>query len=157
MKKNSKTQLSDELSILLDSIQGISWTTDSETISKFSKDLFYSSKKSDVIIQPRGTSEIIRVIQAIQSSKFKIAVRGGGLSYSAGYLAARENTVLLDMRLCDQIIQINADDMFAIVGAGTTLEKTRRSPATIWNEGRFLGHRFGFACHCRRKFVTECD
>ena len=89
-------------------------------IIKFSKDLFYSSKKSDVIIQPRGTNEIIRVIQAIQSSKFKIAVRGGGLSYSAGYLAERENTVLLDMRLCDQIIQINADDMFAIVGAGTT-------------------------------------
>ena len=114
MKKNAKTQRSNELSILLDSIQGISWTTDSETISKFSKDLFYSSKKSDVIIQPRGTNEIIRVIEAIQSSKFKIAVRGGGLSYSAGYLAEKENTVLLDMRLCDQIIQINADDMFGL-------------------------------------------
>ena len=67
-----------------------------------------------MIIQPRGTNEIIRVIEAIQSSKFKIAVRGGGLSYSAGYLAERENTVLLDMRLCDQIIQINADDMFGL-------------------------------------------
>ena len=144
MKKNSKTQLSDELSILLDSIQGISWTTDSETISKFSKDLFYSSKKSDVIIQPRGTNEIIRVIEAIQSSKFKIAVRGGGLSYSAGYLAERENTVLLDMRLCDQIIQINADDMFAIVGAGTTWKKLDEAlqpygmRAAFWGTGSGL-------------------
>ena len=144
MKKNSKTQRSDELSILLDSIQGISWTTDSETISKFSKDLFYSSKKSDVIIQPRGTNEIIRVIEAIQSSKFKIAVRGGGLSYSAGYLAERENTVLLDMRLCDQIIQINADDMFAIVGAGTTWKKLDEAlqpygmRAAFWGTGSGL-------------------
>ena len=79
MKKNSKIQHNAELSILLDSIQGVSWTTDSETISKFSKDLFYSSKKADVIIKPRGTNEISRVIQAVQSSEFKIAVRGGGL------------------------------------------------------------------------------
>ena len=59
------------------------------------KTFLLKSKKSDVVIQPRGTNEIIRVIQAIQSSKFKIAVRGGGLSYSAGYLAERENTVHL--------------------------------------------------------------
>ena len=144
MKKNSKIQHNAELSILLDSIQGVSWTTDSETISKFSKDLFYSSKKADVIIQPRGTNEISRVIQAVQSSEFKIAVRGGGLSYSAGYLVERENTLLLDMRFCDQIIEINADDMFVIVGAGTTWKKLDEAlqphgmRAAFWGTGSGL-------------------
>ena len=144
MKNDSITKPNADLASFLDSIQGIPWTRDSETISKFSKDLFHSSKKSDVIIQPRDTTEIIRVLQAISSSKYKITVRGGGLSYSAGYLVENPNTLLLDMRFCDEIIEINADDMYAIVGAGTTwkkLDEALRSfglRAAFWGTGSGL-------------------
>jgi hypothetical protein len=117
---------------------------DSATLSKFSKDLFYSSQKSDVVIQPRDTEEIIRVVQAIQSSKLKISVRGGGLSYSAGYLAENANTVLIDMRFCDQVIEINPKNMYVIVSAGITWEKLDKAlepfglRATFWGTGSGL-------------------
>ncbi len=61
----------------------------------------------------------------------------------------RENTLLLDMRFYDQIIEINADDMFVIVGARTTWKKLNEAlqphamTAAFWGTGSGLHATMG--------------
>ena len=46
--------------------------------------------------------------------------RGGGMSYTKGYLPERPNTVMFDLGALNSVVEINVDDRYAIVQAGCT-------------------------------------
>ena len=46
--------------------------------------------------------------------------RGGGASYTGGYLASTPSAVIIDLRQMHQILEINTDDMYVRVQAGVT-------------------------------------
>lgn len=96
---------------------------DPSTLSKFSKDLFYSRRESSIALRPKNTSEVVTILRAIKIADMKLVVRGGGLSYSAGYLTDHQNTAVLDMRACDQVHKIDSENMVVVVGAGISWEK----------------------------------
>ena len=100
--------------------KGIDFINDKASLSKFSKDIYYESQKPITIACPKNSEEIKRVLFGIKESTLTLSVRGGGLSYSAGYLTNRNDTVLIDMSCCNRIIEINQEDMFVHVEAGVT-------------------------------------
>ncbi len=51
---------------------------------------------------------------------FAVIARGGGLSYSAGYLPVGARSVILDMSRLTRIVEINETDMYVTVETGCT-------------------------------------
>ena len=93
---------------------------DEDSRSLFSTDLFYDGAAPLCIVSPATLEDLAQVVQTITSSGCAVVPRGGGLSYSAGYVADRADAVLLDMRRLNRIVEINEDDLFVTVEAGIT-------------------------------------
>ena len=90
----------------------------------FSTDLsFLPHEVAAVVIQPGSIDELSRAVAAASAAGYAIVPRGGGMSYTQGYSPKQENTVLVDMRRMNNIIEINEDDMFVTVECGCTWKK----------------------------------
>lgn len=72
---------------------------------------------------PRSTEQVMAAVQAAVELDLALAVRGGGMSYTGGYLAAAPGTLLLDLTGLNEIHQINAADGYVAVGAGCTWQQ----------------------------------
>ena len=69
-----------------------------------------------------------------------VAPRGGGASYTGGYVTADPaRTITLDLRGLDQILEVNSVDMYAVVEAGVTWEGLHRRLATDGLRSRVWG------------------
>lgn len=85
----------------------------------FSQDYFARGPLPEAIFQPSTLDELARVVGAATSQGLAIYPRGGGYSYTDGYLVTRPG-ITIDMRSMDQVIEINQEDMFVTVEAGCT-------------------------------------
>ena len=74
---------------------------------------------ADLVVRPGSTDETARAVRALTGSN--IVPRGAGLSYTAGVVPHQPAVVVDTSRL--EMIDIHADDLYAIVGAGCTWEK----------------------------------
>jgi FAD/FMN-containing dehydrogenase len=88
--------------------------------------LFYSTdvyRQADIIalavVRPGTVEELQAVVRAAASHGHPIVVRGGGASYTDGYLPTREGTLSIDMSRLNRIT-INEDDMYVTAEAGAT-------------------------------------
>ena len=94
--------------------------TDKASLSPYGKDIFYESKPPIAVVRPGTIEEVSATVQTVTMAGLCLSARGGGLSYSAGYLTDREDSVTLDMRRLSEIVEINQDDMYVRVQAGVT-------------------------------------
>lgn len=94
--------------------------TDPGLRSIYGKDIYYERTPPLAIIQPKSIEALQATVEAVAEAGLCITMRGGGLSYSAGYLADRPDCVTLDMQNLNQIVEINQDDMYVRVQAGVT-------------------------------------
>lgn len=112
----------DQLTNQLDSIIGSeNVITDADECNFYSQDVFsVSSYVSKAVLRPSNTNELSQVVKASTEAGYAIFPRGGGMSYTGGYLPTREFAVTLDMSRMNNIIEINKDDMYVTVEAGCT-------------------------------------
>ena len=94
--------------------------TDTESRTFYSTDVF---RQADVlagmVVQPGTVDELQAVVRACAQSRAPMVVRGGGASYTDGYLPTKPGTVLFDMgRLTG--IDVNEQDMTVTVEPGVT-------------------------------------
>lgn len=76
---------------------------------------------ADLVVRPGSTEETARVVSLLAREGKAMVPRGAGLSYTAGAVPHAPATVIDTARL--DKIQINADDLYAVVGAGCSWEK----------------------------------
>ena len=69
--------------------------------------------------QPGTVAELQALVRICAQHKAPMVVRGGGASYTDGYLPTRPNTVLFDVSRLDRI-EVNAQDMYVTVEPGVT-------------------------------------
>jgi len=91
--------------------------------------LFYSTdvyRRADVlamaVAQPGSVEELCEVVRLCAAAGCSMVARGGGASYTDGYLAVREPTVCIDTGRLKRI-EINAEDMFVTAEVGVTWEE----------------------------------
>lgn len=94
--------------------------TDPEQIALYSQDVYTVGPEVSAIIRPRSIDEVQQVVRACRERGMAIVTRGGGMSYTSGYLATRPDSVLIDMGAMDRIIEVNLDDRYVTVEAGCT-------------------------------------
>jgi FAD/FMN-containing dehydrogenase len=72
------------------------------------------------VLRPADVDTLVRCVREVTAAGIALVARGGGLSYTDGYLAARPQSVLVDTTRLDRIVEINAGDRYVVVEAGVT-------------------------------------
>ena len=94
--------------------------TDDAALAYVSTDLFYEGAPPCAVIRPGSVEQLADAVREITGAGLAVVPRGGGLSYSAGYLADRSDAVVIDTRRLNHILEINEEDMFVTVETGVT-------------------------------------
>ena len=86
----------------------------------YSIDVYSKDKICAAVVRPRNKELLKKAIPYVTKSGYSIIVRGGGMSYTKGYVPTKEDTIIFDVSLLNQVIEINETDMYITVEAGVT-------------------------------------
>jgi len=86
----------------------------------YSMDAFWEGAVTAAVVQPGTTQELAEVVKATTDADYAVVPRGGGLSYTSGYVPKQEKSVTIDSLRLDRIIEINETDMLVTAEAGCT-------------------------------------
>ena len=75
---------------------------------------------AELVVTPRDTAALSRAVAEATGRKMAVAVRGGGMSYTTGYVPGPTPTVMIDLTQMDRVLEVNAADMTVTVEAGCT-------------------------------------
>lgn len=96
--------------------------TDQAERRLLSSDLYMEDAVCAVAIRPADTPSLARAVRLATEAGYAICPRGGGLSYTGGYVPASPRSVVVDTRDLAGIRELSVEDMVITVGAGTTWE-----------------------------------
>ena len=72
------------------------------------------------VVQPGSIAELQAVVKAAVDANVALVPRGGGASYTDGYLPTRSDSLIVDTSRMNRIVEINEDDMYVTVEPGVT-------------------------------------
>jgi len=102
--------------------------TDDEDREFYSQDIYRSADDPvAVVVQPASADEVSKVVAAATGAGFSVIARGGGSSYTGGLLPDRPNSVAIDTKRLDQVVEINTDDMYVVVEVGCTWQELHQA------------------------------
>ena len=94
---------------------------DSRDREFYSTDLsFLPRHLAGVVIQPGSIDQLSAAVRIASEAGIPILARGGGMSYTGGYIPEKPGTVLVDMRRMSRILEINTEDLYVTVECGCT-------------------------------------
>jgi D-lactate dehydrogenase (cytochrome) len=88
-----------------------------------SMDAFWSGPVAAAVVRPGSRGELAEVVRAAAAAGHAVVARGGGMSYTAGYVPERASTVIVDTRRLDRILDVSDEDMLVTVEAGCTWKR----------------------------------
>lgn len=94
--------------------------TDELSRQLYVTDVFTRGPAALAVVRPTSTEQLAAVVKAAVEADIPVVPRGGGMSYTSGYVPKYENSVLLDTSAMNKVVEINTDDMFVTVQAGCT-------------------------------------
>lgn len=102
--------------------------TDAETRALYSTDFSeIAMPAASLIVRPSSTVDIVAVVKAAAAEGFAILTRGGGMSYTLGFVPLKKESVVIDMRRMNRILEINTDDLYVVVETGVTWKQLREA------------------------------
>jgi D-lactate dehydrogenase (cytochrome) len=104
-----------------------------------SSDIYGAGTTVDAVLQPRDARQLAAAVAAATRAGYAVVTRGGGMSYTGGYLAERPGTVLVDTLHLDRIVEISAEDLYITVEAGVTWKRIHEALAPLGLRLPFFG------------------
>ncbi|MFT5995420.1 MAG: FAD/FMN-containing dehydrogenase [Gammaproteobacteria bacterium] len=127
MKNKSDTQDESSITKLCDDLLAIVGReyllTDSGSRLFYSQDIYSRGRNALAVAQPANTQELAAIVAITVASGYAAVPRGGGMSYTGGYLPVHKDTVVIDMLRMNQVLEVNSEDMYVTVECGCTWEK----------------------------------
>lgn len=117
LSDSSHAILIDNLITLLGSESVI---TDESERAYYSQDVYNAGPTALAVIQPDSKEKLAEAIAMITGAGVAVFPRGGGFSYTDGYIPTTSEGITVDTRKLNRIIEINTEDMFITVEAGCT-------------------------------------
>jgi len=94
--------------------------TDDYNTSLYAQDVYAKGLPAGVVIRPENQTELIAAVKLANQHRIAMLPRGGGMSYTKGFVPVQENSMVIDMSAFNRVIEINEQDMFVTVEAGCT-------------------------------------
>lgn len=88
----------------------------------FSQDIFSFSDGpvAEVVVQPGDITELTDVLEYAAADGYAVYTRGGGMSYTHGYVPTEASSILLDLRRLNTIREVNRTEQYVVAEAGCT-------------------------------------
>lgn len=116
-----------------------------EQVRPYASDVYRALTPPVAVVRPGSVEELQAVVRATAQDGIPLAVRGGGTSYTDGYLPLGEGHVLLDLGGLDRIVTIEAEGGYVTVEAGVTWAALRDALAALDLRTPFWGPFSGLA------------
>ncbi|MDA0631476.1 MAG: FAD-binding oxidoreductase, partial [Proteobacteria bacterium] len=110
---------------------------DDDTRALYTTDVYGAGVTPAVVVRPDSQQKVADAVRIATAAGWAVTQRGGGMSYTGGYLPTQTNTVMLDLSALNRIISINEEDLVITVEAGVTWQQ-------IWEALTPLGLRLPF-------------
>lgn len=94
--------------------------TDQTACTLYAQDVYTKADPALAVVKPSDVQTLAKAVQAATTAGFAIVPRGGGMSYTSGYVPTEDASVMVDMAAMDRILDINEEDMTVTVEAGCT-------------------------------------
>ncbi len=86
----------------------------------YAEDTYRSLETPLAAVAPGTVDELSRIAAVCGRAGIALVPRGGGMSYTDGYLHTRSASITVDMRRLNKIVEINETDMYVTVECGCT-------------------------------------
>ncbi|MBI1392741.1 MAG: FAD-binding protein [Alphaproteobacteria bacterium] len=86
----------------------------------YSHDIWSKGATAEFVVAPASTMELSGVVAAAAAREIPLFPRGGGMSYTNGYLSSTPGGGVVDFSRLSRIVEVNAADMYVTVEAGCT-------------------------------------
>ncbi len=96
--------------------------TDERERQVYSNDIFFwdNAATADYVVQPGTPEQVAEILKTAKSLGMHVSTRGGGMSYTKGFVPAEAGCILIDLRRLDRIREIDETNRFVVVDAGCT-------------------------------------
>lgn len=95
-------------------------TTDALECQYFSQDVYSAGHQAVAVVSPADKHQLADIIKQVTGKGMAVVSRGGGMSYTGGYVPGEDNVIVLDLRRMNRVLEINKEDMYVTVEAGAT-------------------------------------
>lgn len=103
------------------------WDTSSGTLAVYRHDVYSKGPAPRAVFRPTSVDALAKGISAATARGLAVVPRGGGMSYTGGYISPTPEFVLVDTAALDRIIAIDETDMTVTVECGVTWVALRRA------------------------------
>lgn len=86
----------------------------------YSSDVFSSGEVAALVVRPGSIDELGETVATATKAGYSIVPRGGGLSYTDGYIPDRPRSIIVDTQRLNRITEINTEDMHVTAECGVT-------------------------------------
>jgi len=114
-------------------------------MAAFATDVYRARCSPSAVVRPGTLPELQAVVGAATSARAAVFVRGGGASYTDGYLPTRSDSILIDMGRLNRIVEINQRDAYVTVEAGVTWKTLKEALDPLNLRTPFFGPFSGIA------------
>ena len=86
----------------------------------YSTDIYRAGVTPLAVLRPASTAEVAQIVQLCAAEGVAVVPRGGGASYTDGYLPTEPRSISLDTSRMNRILELNTRDMYVVVQVGVT-------------------------------------
>jgi len=119
--------------------------TDAAELSFYSTDVYRRAAiDAEMVIRPGNAGELAEAVRICTGAGLVVIARGGGLSYTGGYLPVRGQSVIIDTLRMARVIEINRTDMYVTVECGLTWKALLAQLAPLGLRTPYFGPMSGY-------------
>ena len=134
------------LSALRDLLGAENVISEKGDLSFYSTDVYRRADVDAVLaLHPGSVTELADAIRLCTEQGLAVIPRGGGLSYTGGFLPVNDNSVIIDMRRLNRIVEVNPTDMYVTVECGATWKALHDHLTPLGLRTPYFGPMSGFA------------
>lgn len=118
--------LADPLAALAGKVAPASVLTGEQSCELYRHDIYSSGPLPLAVFRPASVEELAVGIGAVTAAGIAVVPRGGGMSYTGGYLSPSPDFVLIDTAGLTRVVALDEADMTVTVECGISWETLRR-------------------------------
>lgn len=108
-------------------------------LAYYSHDVYSGGEKPLAVLSPSSMEVLQAALRALEGTGVALVPRGGGMSYTGGYLATQPGSLLVDLTRLARVLEVNLDDMYVTVECGITWRALDEALAPLGVRPRFWG------------------
>jgi glycolate oxidase len=113
--------------------------TQEEDREFYGQDVHHAGRAPIAVVRPGSVEELSSVVRLCAEAGIALLPRGGGLSYTQGYVCDTRDGVAVDLGRLDRVLEVNAADGYVTVECGATWKQLDDALATHGMRTPFWG------------------